>query len=554
MVKVTPNQLDLWSSNLGDLYNSLEGEIIRQLIKRLSNGKTDILEWQAQALKDLHLFNSEVAKLVSQVTGVAEEEVIQIFEEVGQQTVTDVDEAIGKIPEARPSNLDNVVRGYANQAWSGVDNLVNQTLVTSNYGNGAATRAYTEVLNRTQMLFNSGMLTQDQALERAIQELAQKGIKSTFVDKGGHTWSMERYVRTILKSTLGNTYNQVRTERMEEYGTHLVRVSQHMGARRACSKIQGHVVDLRPMNELPPGWKYRSIYDPYWEAHYGTPGGHRGVNCNHNHFVFIDGVNTNTSKPLDPEMNETVRRLQEKQRRLERGVVKLKKNKMIAEELGNTADAKDYQKKIRLHQQALRKLVDSNEYLSRNYKREKVYTSLDTIMKDFHHDLKKNRPKTRDEYSSLAKNISKKNMPSFEKYEQMKYNGGRSSKLFDDYVRSRKNNKISAFSSFEDYQKYKKRIDDQIVGLQTVDGIRINGQRKHFIERVLGTTEDPKTGKPRTGVEVSDILDTLRSGKPKISSSDSTVTEYQGANCLVTINNITGELIQVSPRKNKKRR
>lgn len=61
MPKVTPHQLDLWSGTFSKLYNSLEGEIIRQLIKRLSNGKTDILEWQAQALKDLHLFNKDCA-------------------------------------------------------------------------------------------------------------------------------------------------------------------------------------------------------------------------------------------------------------------------------------------------------------------------------------------------------------------------------------------------------------------------------------------------------------------------------------------------------------
>ena len=61
MPMVTPHQLDLWSSTFSELYNALEGEIIRQLIKRLSNGKMDILEWQAQALRDLHLFNRDCA-------------------------------------------------------------------------------------------------------------------------------------------------------------------------------------------------------------------------------------------------------------------------------------------------------------------------------------------------------------------------------------------------------------------------------------------------------------------------------------------------------------
>lgn len=386
MPKVTPHQLDLWSSAFSELYNALEGEIIRQLIKRLSNGKTDILEWQAQALKDLHLFNKDCAEYLAKVTGVAEDEVYRMFEETGIGTIESVDTAVPNATAPLPTNLDNVTRAYAEQAWHDIDNLVNQTLVSTNYGYGATTKLYQQTLTRTQQLFNAGFLTFDQALERAIQEMAQKGIKSTFADKGGHTWSMERYVRTVLKSTLGNTYNKLRTERLGEYGQYLVRVSQHVGAREACSRIQGHVVDMRPMEQIPADSKYRSIYDPYWKAEYGTAGGHCGVNCGHEHFIFIEGVNTNTSEPIDPELNAKVRQLTDKQRRLERQVVKFKKNQMVSEALGNQEGAEAWGKKVRANQKALRDLVASNDYLSRNYKREKVYTPLNTLLKDFRYD------------------------------------------------------------------------------------------------------------------------------------------------------------------------
>lgn len=386
MPKVNPHQLDLWSSNFSQLYNSLEGEIIRQLIKRLSNGRTDILEWQAQALKELHLFNNDCAEYLAKVTGIAEDEIYRMFEETGIGTIEAVDTAVPNATAPLPTNLDNVTRAYADQAWHDIDNLVNQTLVSTNYGYGVTTKLYQQTLTRTQQLFNAGFLTFDQALERAIQEMAQKGVKSTFIDKGGHTWSMERYVRTVLKSTLGNTYNQLRTERLGEYGQYLVRVSQHVGAREACSRIQGHVVDMRPMEQIPADSKYRSIYDPYWQAEYGTAGGHRGVNCGHSHFIFIEGVNTNTSEPIDPELNAKVRQLSDKQRRLERQVVKFKKNQMVSDALGNQEGANAWGKKVRANQKALRDLVASNEYLSRNYKREKVYTPLNTLLKDFRYD------------------------------------------------------------------------------------------------------------------------------------------------------------------------
>src|SRR5690625_1401458 len=205
--KITPYQLDLWSSEMADLYNSLEGEIIRILIKRLNSGHRDITMWQAQKLQELRLFNNDVARYISEVTDIAETTVTNIFEEAGKRMIDDVDSAMEQVFERRPlpENLNQVMRGYRNQVWSEIDNYVNQTLVTTHYGRGAVAKSYTDVLNRTTAMFNTGLYTFEQSLERSINELAQKGIQSLFIDRGGHTWSLERYVRTVLKSTLGNT-------------------------------------------------------------------------------------------------------------------------------------------------------------------------------------------------------------------------------------------------------------------------------------------------------------------------------------------------------------
>lgn len=381
--RITPNQLDLWSSNMADLYNALEGEIIRIIIKRLKNGHEDITYWQAKKLQELRMFNDEVARNLAKVTKIAEKEIKRMFEEAGKAIVQDVDNAIPYPTKPMPSNLDNIMRAYHDQVWTEIDNYVNQTLVTTAYGVGTATLAYQDVLNRTAAMFNTGLYTFEESLERAISELAQKGIKSTMVDRGNHTWSLEGYVRTVLKSTLGNTYNELRTSRMAEYGVHTVLVTSHVGARAQCSRIQGNVVDLRYPSELPEGWPYKSIYDPSWGAEYGTAGGHLGVNCRHMHIPFIPGVNTNNQPKYDAELNARVAQARDKQRRIEREIVKYKKNLMVAEELGS--DKADYWRMmVRRRQAAMRlHLKENGQYLSRNYKREKVYTPLDTLLKDF---------------------------------------------------------------------------------------------------------------------------------------------------------------------------
>lgn len=384
---VTPHQIDLWSGNMAHLYQSLEGEILRLVIQRLNKGSVNIADWQLQKLRELHLFNSETAKLIAEVSGVSEKEVRKMFNNLGHSTIEDIDKLVasGLHLKPLPNNIDEVLRAYYNQAWGDLNNYVNQTLLSTNYGYGSAlSKLYTDIINKTVAAFNTGLFTFEEALERTVRQWAQQGIKSTFIDKGGHTWSIERYVRTVLKSTMGNTYNELRTSRMSEYGVNTVVVTSHIGSRLACSLIQGHVVDLR--KNIPINSEYKSIYDPYWKADYGEAGGHRGVNCRHAWIPFIPGVNTNNQPIFSKAENDKVAALQKRQRELERRIVKFKKNKMVSEAMGNKLGAQSWQNSITATQAAIRKLVNSNEYLSRNYKREKVYTPLDTLLKDFRYD------------------------------------------------------------------------------------------------------------------------------------------------------------------------
>ncbi|MGO2228152.1 phage minor capsid protein [Lactococcus lactis] len=383
---ITPYQLDLWSSNMSSVYQSLEGEILRLIIKRLNNGSSNIADWQLQKLRELHLFNSETAEMISKITGISEKNIKQMFNDLGNSTIEEIDSLVasGLHLTPLPSNIDEVMRAYYNQAWGDLNNYVNQTLLSTNYGYGSIlSRLYTDIINKTAAAFNTGIFTFEEALERTVRQWAQQGIKSTFIDKGGHTWSIERYVRTVLKSTMGNTYNELRTSRMSEYGVNTVVVTSHMGSRLACSLIQGHVVDLR--QNVPDNYEYKSIYDPYWRADYGEAGGHRGVNCRHAWIPFIPGVNTNNQPLFDKAENDKVAALQKRQRELERRIIKFKKNKMVSEAMGNKEGVQSWQRSITATQKAIRQLVDSNEYLSRNYKREKVYTPLNILLKDFNY-------------------------------------------------------------------------------------------------------------------------------------------------------------------------
>jgi hypothetical protein len=176
---VTPHQMDIWSSNMSHLYQSLELELLKLVAKRLNSGHDDISEWQRTKSQELRLFNRDAIKLISRMTGYSEQAVKGMFEETGVKLVKDVDSSVPYEPLPIPSNLDQVMRGYFNQAWGDIDNFVNQTLLSTNFGySTASTLMYQDIINKTTAAFNSGIYTFEQALERTIQQWAQQGIKS----------------------------------------------------------------------------------------------------------------------------------------------------------------------------------------------------------------------------------------------------------------------------------------------------------------------------------------------------------------------------------------
>ena len=156
-----------------------------------------------------------------------------------------------------------------------------------------------------------------------------------------------------------------------------------------------------------------------------------------------------------------------------------------------------------------------------------------------------NRNADKKQYEKYKGVLGKEAPKSFAEFQEVKYNNSKEWELLKDYKNSRESNMISAFSTFEDYKKYKEIIDKELVGLVTKNGIEIKGQTKHFIERVLGTNEDPKTKRARAGVSIEDIKNALLN--PNIIRSKNDSIKFLTDECDVSINPKTGILIQTNP-------
>ena len=157
-------------------------------------------------------------------------------------------------------------------------------------------------------------------------------------------------------------------------------------------------------------------------------------------------------------------------------------------------------------------------------------------------------------YDIWRKSIGADDTPkTLAKYYDMKYNNKKEYELLNRYVKSVESGAMSPLINYSGFKSLINEIDNQIIGISTSAGLVIRSQSNHFVERVVGTMKDPKNGKIRNGVSISDIKATLQKPKRidevKYDSDGKPSIKYHGEICQVTVNPLDSNLIQVNPKR-----
>lgn len=220
----------------------------------------------------------------------------------------------------------------------------------------------------------SGLLTHEDAVQAAIYRAIDRGLPTKLVDKAGHNWSLDGYIAMVINTTVNRTYNSIRLQRMKDFDIHLAVMSSHPNSRPACAYIQGHVVNLVPLDSPDFNPHYDSIYN----HDYGKPSGTLGINCRHILFPYVPGVNENHQPQYDPEEAIKNGKLVQQQRARERAIRDAKRRLKAAEKLGDENKINQAKTLIRARQAKLREFIKETNagkeipILVRDYTREKV--------------------------------------------------------------------------------------------------------------------------------------------------------------------------------------
>lgn len=366
--------------------------LIVNIAKHLGTGKAfRTAGWETRKLAELGQLTQENARIINEETRRVPEEIRKALDEVSKIALADIERAIreaiakGAIEEAPADSVQNLLRDLSGQAVDDA-NLVNTVMLQS--GQSAYLQAVNNMviwenqlldaaaaqktLNNAATAVTIGTETRRQALQKAISQMADKGIYG-FVDRAGRHWSPEAYMNMDIRTTVHNAAIQSIRVRQEDYGSDIFQVSSHAGARPLCYPYQGKFYSWGSgSGTFTDGAGVQHAYAPLDSTSYGQAAGLFGINCGHYPMPQIPNVTFPQDKKIESKAeNDRLYQESQEQRALERRIRDAKR-KQAAFQAAGLPEAADRQRAlVRQRQAAMREFI-AKTGRARRYDRESI--------------------------------------------------------------------------------------------------------------------------------------------------------------------------------------
>ena len=416
-IKLNDEQLMLDASQVADIYHQLTLDLFDQVIDRIKERGSASLDdnpyiWQLEKMNEMGLLNEDNLKLISDRSGIAEEQLRHVIQNEGYKIYKDTKqqllEATGGTGTGASSLIQNNLAAYVNQTMNDIDNLINTTLPKSVIG------AYKSIIEEATAQVVTGLATSDKAIADTVMKWAKKGFYG-FTDSQGKRWRADTYARQVIKSTAWRVYREVRMAPAEELGIDTFYYHKKATAREMCAPLQ-HQIVTTGVARTEKGERILAL--SYYG--YGYAWGCQGINCTHEMTPYIPGANYKPDLPdelrdLTPEQAIENANVQAKQRALERSIRQSKEFLHVAEKLGDSELIDKYKSKVRIQQGAMRDYLKQHPFLHRDYAREKYYYNDDAVQKLY----KTIDKRSKKEYSEILQNLGNKAPKSYSDFQSL---------------------------------------------------------------------------------------------------------------------------------------
>lgn len=544
-------------------YSDLEMRIMEDIVRRIKeSGKiTSTADWQINRLRILGNSSEDIEKMFKEALDASYPQMFELYDKVIDWEYVrnkDIYEQINAefIPYEENGQLQQITNALIQQTDADLQNITQSLGFYLDYGTGKPvltplSEVYQKYLDAACMDIVSGAFDYNTVIRRVVTQLTNSGLRQ--IDyASGRANRVDVAARRAVMTGITQLTGHISDFNAEKLGTEYFEIAWHAGARPTHAVWQGKV------------WSKEQLVTV---CGLGTVTGLEGANCYHERYPFIPGISErnwsdewleeqdrkeNTPKEFRGK-KYTVYEAKQKQRQMETAMRAQREKVQLLQKGG--ADPDDIMLARAKYQGQLNEYSKFSRKMGLKEERERIYydmrgriaTNTKRQNAKYTPDMIRNATRDSNQYDRY-KSIIGDSVGSLADFRQMKYNNPKEFSLLTDYTNSVKSGMISPLSGFKNYKNLYEKIENDIVGMETSTGIKITGQSKHFMERVIGTKEDPKTHRPRSGVDIGDIQDALIHGTLRTRSRDPDSIKYVTDKCIVSVNPKTGTLIQCNPR------
>lgn len=402
------------------IYSKMELELIEKIAKHFNLNEEFINSdyWYFEKLKELGGLNNETLKLLEEYTGKTKQELLKAMQDIGVNSIP-VDQlniATQKNALLNPEkimnsvNIQNLINYSYNEAEKTFLSL-NKTIQEQ------VKQTYTDIVTETYIKTNAGVCSYQEAILESLDKLGDKGISIlTYQDKNGliRNYDVVGTVRRDLLVATRGLAGKVNEAVIKESGNHIVRVTNHFGARTGDGEED--YTNHAWWQELQFFcWNYdgnateeeKKLPDFMEHCNYGDVQGIVGINCKHLFTVWYGSTKKEDLGFTYDENKEQYEKTQQ-QRYLESGVRKWKRKQVIANKMQDEEGYKKSSLKVKEWQDRIGKFTEEND-LRRDYTREHIK------------GYKTSKIEEEKPYTDITKNVVNKEKQKYEVIEQQIY-------------------------------------------------------------------------------------------------------------------------------------
>ena len=373
---LSDNELTALTQPIIAIYNQIEMRLLEEVAKRFDvyDKVGGSLEWQLKKLDELGALTTESVKVIASMSKKGEKEIAKMLKDASlgniDMDLLDIAFTNGFIfVDPKKLMQNDALRATIELSYKelGKTYKLIQTKALE-----STRQAYMDIINRAYIETASGIYDYNTSIRGALRDMADQGIAGATYRRGNRyvKYSIEGTVRRDTITAVNQLANKGAEQITKEIGAKYVEVSAHIGARISdTNPIANHAGWQGKVYKIEGSDKYPNLKEST-----GYPDdiqGLGGVNCRHRMFPFFPGISVPNPHQIDEKENKKVYEATQKQRAMERNIRTIKKRMIVAKASGDTAQAKEYRKKLTQKQVEIEKFCKKNG-LRRQTEREMV--------------------------------------------------------------------------------------------------------------------------------------------------------------------------------------